>query len=197
VTGDHAAETTSHRGLLIGLAAGVPIMAYAVRGALVDAHLTQPAELARWIVGLAVIHDLVLVPLVLAIGAAVHRLVPHRALPPVRAALLTSAVLTAVAWPFVRGYGRNPAVPSLLPRNYAWGLLAALAVTWLVASTWLLATTRRQAKLVDHPCGHGGADLAFDERGRDGTEAAGRRGDGAGGGVVRMQPGGARARRGA
>lgn len=135
--------TTSHRGLLFGLALGVPVMAYAVRGTLVDEHLTHPAELARWIVGLAIVHDLVLAPLVLAVSAALHRFVPARARPPVRAALLTSAVLAAVAWPFLRGYGRNPSVPSLLPRNYATGLLAALALTWLVATAWLLLLRRR------------------------------------------------------
>jgi hypothetical protein len=121
-------------------------MTYAVRGALVDEHLTRPAELARWIVGLAVVHDLVLVPLVLAVSAALHRLVPPRARPPIRTALLVSATLAAVAWPFARGYGRNPAVPSLLPRNYTTGLLAAVALTWLAASAWLLVSHLRRSR---------------------------------------------------
>jgi hypothetical protein len=38
-----------------------------------------------------------------------------------------------VAWPFVRGYGRQPGNPSLLPRNYAAGLAAYLAAIWTVA----------------------------------------------------------------
>jgi hypothetical protein len=139
-------ETTSSRGLLVGLALGLPLMAYAVRGAFVDERLTHPAELARWIVGLAIVHDLVLVPLVLALGAAVHRLVPPRARPPIRAALLTTATLTAVAWPFLRGYGRNPTVPSLLPRNYTTGLLAALTLTWLLCAAWLLLSRRHQRR---------------------------------------------------
>lgn len=135
--------TTSRGGLVAGLALGVPVMAYAVRGVLVDAHLTHPAELARWIVGLAVLHDLVLVPLVLAVGAALRRRVPARAWAPVRAALLATAVLAAVGWPFVRGYGRNPTVPSLLPRDYAAGLLAAIAVTWLFAALGIAVRRRR------------------------------------------------------
>jgi hypothetical protein len=135
--------TTSRRGLVAGLALGVPVMAYAVRGVLVDAHLTHPAELARWIVGLAVLHDLVVVPLVLAVGAALRRRVPARAWAPVRAALLATAVLAAVGWPFVRGYGRNPTVPSLLPRDYAAGLLAAIAVTWLFAALGIAVRRRR------------------------------------------------------
>jgi hypothetical protein len=131
-------DTTSRRGLLTGLALGGPIMAYAVRGAVVDERLTHPFELARWIVGLAVVHDLVLVPVVLALGAGLRRVVPTRAWAPMRSALLATAVLSAVAWPFVRGYGRSGSVPSLLPRNYGTGLAAALAVVWLLAALWTL-----------------------------------------------------------
>ncbi|HLM63340.1 MAG TPA: hypothetical protein VK306_03495 [Acidimicrobiales bacterium] len=47
--------------------------------------------------------------------------------------------------PFVRGYGRNAGVPSLLPRNYATGLLAALALTWLLAASWIALGRRRRA----------------------------------------------------
>jgi hypothetical protein len=129
--------TTSRRGLLIGLVLGVPVMAYAVRGALVDAADTHPPELARWIVGLALVHDLVLVPLVLAVGVALRRRVPPRAWPAVRAALVTSAVLVAVGWPFVGGFGRSPGLPSLLPRDYATGLVLALVAVWLVAAAWI------------------------------------------------------------
>jgi hypothetical protein len=140
-----AEDTTSRRGLVVGLMLGVPVMAYAVRGALVDAHLTHPAELARWIVGLAVVHDLVLVPLVLAVGVTLRRRVPSPTWPPVRAALLTTAVMAAVAWPFLRGYGRNPAVPSLLPRDYTTGLLAAVAAIWLVTGACIAVRRRRRA----------------------------------------------------
>jgi hypothetical protein len=145
-SGPAAVDTTSRRGLIAGLVLGLPVMAYAVRGALVDAHLTHPAELARWIVGLAVVHDLVVVPAVLGIGLALRRRLPAVARVPVRAALLTSAVLVLVGWPFVRGYGRNPDVPSLLPRDYTAGLLAALAVTWTIAGLWIAAGRRRPTR---------------------------------------------------
>jgi hypothetical protein len=77
----------------------VPVKAYAVRGALVDAGLTHPAELGRWIVGLAALHDVVLVSIVLALGVALRRRVPRGAWPAVRAALLASAVLRSCAGP--------------------------------------------------------------------------------------------------
>lgn len=131
-------ETTSRRGLLAGLVLGLPVMVYAVRGSLVDASDTHPAELARWVVGLALVHDLLLVPAVLAIGTLLRRIVPPVAWPQVRAGLFVSTVLTLVAWPMIRGYGHRSSIPSLFPRNYAAGLLVALAVVWLAVALWCL-----------------------------------------------------------
>ena len=131
------------RGLWIGLAVGAPLMAYGARGAVVDAALTHPWELTRWVVGSALVHDLVLAPVVLAVGHAARRTTPATAWPAVRWALLTTGVLALVAWPLVRGYGRNPTVPSLLPRNYGAGLAVAVGVVWLLAATWALVALVR------------------------------------------------------
>ena len=57
----------------------------------------------------------------------------------------TSAVLVAIAWPFVRGYGRRSGNPSLLPRNYAVGLAAYLAVIWIVALAIVAAGLMRRS----------------------------------------------------
>jgi hypothetical protein len=134
MTAAHPPDTTSRRGLLVGLALGLPVIAYGVRGVVVDGARTHPAELTRWIVGAAAVNDLVLVPAVLAVGWAAHRVTPAWLWPAVRAGLQTTGVLALVAWPFVRGYGRDPANPSLLPRDYAGGLVAAIAVVWLVVA---------------------------------------------------------------
>jgi hypothetical protein len=130
--------TTSRRGLLVGLALGVPVMTYGVAGALDEAGRVHPPELARWVVGAALVHDAVLVPLVLAVGWVAHRVVPVRAWPAVRAGLVVSGCLALVAWPFVRGYGRSAGNPSLFPRNYATGLVSALVVVWAVVAVWLV-----------------------------------------------------------
>ena len=131
--------TTSTRGLLAGLAVGVPVMAYGIRGALVDGADTHPAELARWIVGSAVVHDLVLVPLVAGAAWALRRAVPDRWWGPVRAGLVVSGVLCLVGWPLVAGYGRDPRNPSLFPRDYGTGLAGALVATWLAVAATLAA----------------------------------------------------------
>jgi hypothetical protein len=131
-------ETTSRRGLLTGLVAGVPLIAYGVRGALVDADLTRPAELARWIVGTALVNDLVVLPAVLAVGWALRRVTPARQWPPVRAGLMTTGVLCLVGWPFVQGVGRDATNPSLFPRDYGSGLARAVAVVWLAVAVWVV-----------------------------------------------------------
>lgn len=126
-------ETTSTRGLLVGLLLGLPILAFGIRGVLIDADRTHPAELARWIIGAAVLHDVVLVPVVLAVGVALRRVVPARAWPSVRWVLTTAAVLAAIAWPSLRGYGRASSNPSLLPRDYALGLVESIVAVALAA----------------------------------------------------------------
>ena len=130
-------DTTSRRGLIVGLVLGLPVVAYGVRGALVDADDTHPAELARWIVGAALVNDLVVVPAVIALGWVARRATPPWAWPPVRTGLTVTGVLGLVAWPFVRGYGRDPTTPSLLARDYGAGLAAAVAVVWLVVAVSL------------------------------------------------------------
>jgi hypothetical protein len=130
-------ETTSRRGLLVGLAVGLPVIAYGVRGLLVDADRTQPAELARWIVGAAVVNDALVVPLAMGAAWLARRMTPARAWPPMRSGLLATGVVLLVAWPFVRGYGRDPTIPSLLDRNYAVGVAAAIGATWIAVAVWI------------------------------------------------------------
>ncbi len=144
-------ETSSRRGLLSGLALGVPVIAYGVWGALGEADRVHPPELARWVVGAAVLNDVVLLPVVLAAGWAARRFVPARAWPAVRAGLMVSGALVLVAWPFVRGYGRSRGNPSLFPRNYATGLGSALVVVWLAVAAWLLAGWWRRRRTDPRP----------------------------------------------
>ena len=87
-------------------------------------HFAGPVPwpaLARWGIGLALVHDLVLAPIACLVGLAVGRLLPWPAKGPVAAGLFVSATVSAVAWPALRGYGRLPGDPSALPGNYAPG----------------------------------------------------------------------------
>jgi hypothetical protein len=118
----------------IATAVGWAVMAGAVIGAFGDRRDAQPIVLARWLVGSALLHDLLWLPIVAVVGVVLARVGRGGRVPgPVRWAVATSAVLVLIAWPFVRGYGRNRGNPSLLPRNYAHGLVAYLVLTWLLA----------------------------------------------------------------
>jgi len=48
--------------------------------------------------------------------------------------------------PFVAGWGRLPDNPSLLPSNYALGLMAILIVVWIVTGALLLRASRASGR---------------------------------------------------
>lgn len=66
---------------------------------------------------------------------------PARALGP-----LHHRVASVVAWPFLRGYGRTPSVPSLLDRPYGTGFLALIAVVGTIALAWTALSFVRNAR---------------------------------------------------
>ncbi|MHB8670620.1 MAG: hypothetical protein ACYDAD_08690 [Acidimicrobiales bacterium] len=112
---------------------GWSVMTWALLGLLRQHRDTNPVALGRLFLGLNLVHDLLLAPLVLVAGVFVRRLTPRRARGPVQAALLCTGVLLLVSEPFVRGYGRRRANPSILPNNYGHGLVVVLVGVWTVA----------------------------------------------------------------
>jgi hypothetical protein len=119
-------------------------MAYAIRGIFVDDNLTHPPDLAPWLIGSAVAHDLVVAPLALAAGWTVNRWVPGPIRGPVQLGLFASAVMMLFAYPLVRGYGAIPSNPSALPRDYTTGLLMVLGVIWAAVTASVATTAIRQ-----------------------------------------------------
>lgn len=130
--------TTSRRGLGVGVLLGVPVIAWAVLEAFGDARDTHPGELARWIIGCALVVDLVVIPIALLGG----RLTGARSW--LRWPLAATGTVALVAWPFARGYGRSSGNPTLLPRDYATGTLVAVAAVWAVAAVGALRRHRAQ-----------------------------------------------------
>jgi hypothetical protein len=125
------------RGLLI--AAGALAMVYALFGALTDSDLKIGGVLL-FLGMVLVLHDGVLMPLVIGVGAVLTR-----APPLIRAAMVVSLVVTLVGLPFVLGYGRSPDNPSVLPLPYGKGLAIILVVIWTTTLA-LLAIRRRDAR---------------------------------------------------
>ena len=117
----------------IGLAVGGAVMAYGVRGVLTELGPGNPVKLATWVVGLDLIHDLLLAPVVVAAGLLLAAVLPDRARGPVRAATAMSGVVVLFSVPLLTGWGRRAGNPSTLPLNYAHSVLVVLAVVWAVA----------------------------------------------------------------
>jgi hypothetical protein len=145
VDADASAPERSTRSFWVGFALGVPIIALGIRGLLANSVDTRPAELARWLVGSAVVHDAVVLPLVAVIGLGGRRL-SGWAWPALRWALATTAILLVVSRPFVNRSGYNPRNPTALPRNYGVGVSVAIGVVWLLALGGAIVLRRRQAR---------------------------------------------------
>ncbi len=126
----------------IGTVIGGAVMVYGVFGLLGVAAKTKPSELALFVVGAAIAHDLVVAPLVLGVAAIVSKVAPRRLRPPLAVVLIVGAITTLFAFPFVRGYGRISTNPSILPRDYGRGLAALLALIVLGGVVWTVARLR-------------------------------------------------------
>jgi hypothetical protein len=84
--------------------------------------------LSAWLIGAVIIHDGVLSPLVLAVGWLVARIVPQRARPYLQAALVTAALVTAIAVPLIVREGSQPPSKALLRQNYGANLTVLFAI---------------------------------------------------------------------
>ena len=59
--------------------------------------------------------------------------------------MLGSALIVAIAWPALRGYGNKPDNPTIHPLDYGTSVLTALALLWAAVALWvLLASLRRR-----------------------------------------------------
>ncbi|MDF9816496.1 hypothetical protein [Streptomyces sp. SPB162] len=99
-------------------------------------EVKAPVDVPLWLAGGIVLHDAVLTPVVLAVGAALSRWLPPHVRRPVRGGLITAACLTAVALPFLLrpAATSNPSVlPLDYPRNLAVALGAVVVLTALAA----------------------------------------------------------------
>ncbi len=122
-------------------AIGAAMIGYGVWGQLYGAD-TKPVRVAVLVLTAALVHDLVLAPVVMVLGMLLHRLMPHPIRPALQGAALVAFCLVLVAIPGLGRYGAREDNPSILPRNYTEGLLLALAVVALGAAVQLVRRRR-------------------------------------------------------
>ncbi len=133
-------------GFWLSAAAGWAVIGIGLQGIVAHSADTRPADLARFVLGGALAHDLAVAPIVLAVGVGLTRTVPAPARATLQAALAISAVTALYAYPLVRGYGRALGNPTSLPHDYAANLTMVLAVVWAVAAGALLVGLGRPSR---------------------------------------------------
>ena len=145
VRADPPASAVHRRGATFWLSAlaGWALIGWGLRGAFHHHIDTRPAELFRFFLGGAVIHDLVVAPLVLVVGIGVARLVPAAARAFVQAGLIVTGSLALFAYPEVRDYARILRNPTSLPRNYTANLMGVVAVVWVTVVAVAVVRARR------------------------------------------------------
>jgi hypothetical protein len=120
------------------LVAGWAVIAFGVLGLVGSKNGLRGAfEVGAWVAGGHLIHDAILVPVTVAVGLVVARVVGPRFRAPVRAGLIASACVVAVVYPALRGFGRKPNNPTVLPLDYTSAVLVALAVVWGLVVVWI------------------------------------------------------------
>lgn len=99
-----------------------------------------------WFGGGIALHDGLLAPLVLLVGALVLRVVPAPARAPAQGALVITGTLVLATLPLVLGGGRISTVPSQQPLAYGRNLALVLLLVWLVAAVLVLHRSSRERR---------------------------------------------------
>lgn len=126
----------------VSAAAGWAVIAVGLRGIFTNSLDTRPANLARFVVAGALLHDLLVAPVVIVLGVALARRVPARARAIVQAALAVSGIVALFSYPLVRAYGLAAHNPTSLPHDYASNLLIVLGLVWAVAAGLVIRRVR-------------------------------------------------------
>lgn len=124
-------------------AVGWAIILATVAWAVAHPGAAHPLTVGAVVIMLLLIHDLVIAPLVCAVGVGMRkRAKPDRGL--VQVAMVLTAIVALFSVPLIAGWGKLADNPSLLPGNYLLGLAIILAATWLLTGVLLLRARRRR-----------------------------------------------------
>ena len=136
----HVAQHRPHVAQVACLVVGWAVIVFALHG-MISEPSANPPNLFRLLIGLNVVNDAIVIPIVLVISLLVRRVLPRWALVPVQIGLFASAVVVLYAYPLLGGWGHTArAGPSRLPHDYAGSLAVVLGTIWLVCALGALAT---------------------------------------------------------
>jgi len=125
------------RAYWVSVVIGGAVMAFAVRGALVDLPLSSFGSWGKWLIGLDLVNDFVILPVVALIGLGLARLPLGRGRAPVQAGLFASAIVIVIVWPCLLGLSAS-GNPTIQPLDYTTATLTVLAVVWALVGAWAM-----------------------------------------------------------
>jgi hypothetical protein len=133
-----------------GLSVGSAVGLFGLAGLAVDSAKTMPLVWLKWLIGLLLVHDFLLAPMVHLTGRRLRDRAPESWRWPLQLGLATSGVLVLVSVPVLVGVGRRtqPGNASVLPGNYPVALAGVLTVVWLAILTlgiWRSTSWRRRS----------------------------------------------------
>ena len=131
-------EHPGRRWFWLGLAAGLPLIAIGVKGIVLSSGVSAPRSFVEWFLGGDLVHDLVIAPGVLAVGALLRRVVPARYLGPVQWATALTAIVALFALIPLFGWGKRPGEPTVQPLNYPLGFAIVAGAIWASAGAAML-----------------------------------------------------------
>jgi len=126
--------------------AGLALLAYGVAQLFLVVAWPDLVLLGLWMAGALVVHDGLLSPFVLAVGAGLRRFVPARGRGFVQLALVAGAMITVIALPMIYLEGSQPPEKAILLQRYGVNLtvlLGLVAVVTLVLYAVRVASERR------------------------------------------------------
>jgi hypothetical protein len=142
---DHSARSYGWT-FWVGLLIGWSLIAYAVWGMWSQQADANPPGLLKWVLGLALLHDAVVAPVVTVAGLLLAAVLPERVRGPVIAALGASVLVVVFAIPLVRTFGKRELNSSTLPLDYSRNLVIVLVVIWAVALAVVAVRARRSER---------------------------------------------------
>jgi hypothetical protein len=125
------------------LVPGLAAVAYGAYGLWTSLSATALQSWAVWMVGGALLHDLVVAPIWIGLGWLAARFLPRPARGPVVVGAAVSASVALVALPFVLGYGGDEGDTSFLPRDYGVTLLVVVGVVLAITAVWAAIRVQR------------------------------------------------------
>lgn len=93
-----------------------------------------------WLIGALIIHDGILSPSVVGVGALLEKTLPPRARTFVQGGLIAAALITVIAIPMIYRARTLPKVKAILEQNYGTNLVTLLAI--VAVGTLLLYAVR-------------------------------------------------------